>query len=116
MSRSKTLLLGTVGLVLILTLALYNGIEKIERDLKFRGEAVLAEHQMGWASLEVEGRTLRLLGEASSHKQANEALALTEELDGVIRVIDQSTLSPGQHTLSKKPAGDSPWPPDIMVR
>jgi len=115
MSRTKTLLLGSGGLVLILALAFYHGIEKIEQDLRFRGAAVMTEHKLQWVSLEVEGRNLRLLGEAPSNKAADRAIHLLEALDGVNRVIDQFALQPDQHTTTK-PASDDSWSSSIKAR
>ncbi|AKH21538.1 BON domain-containing protein [Sedimenticola thiotaurini] len=109
MSRTKTLLLGAVGLLLILMLAYYNGTAKIEQDLKFRGETLLAEHQLQWVDIEVEGRDLRLLGEAPSNKAANQAIALIKGLDGVDQVIDRFTLPAGH------PASDASWSRVIEV-
>lgn len=109
MSRTKTLLLGAVGFVLILVLAYYNGTEKIRQDLQFRGQNLLAEHDLQWVSIEVEGRDLRLLGEAPSNKAANQAVSLIRKLDGVDQVIDRFTLPAGH------PASDASWSRVIEV-
>lgn len=109
MNRTKTLLLGAVGFVLILVLAYYNGAEKIRQDLQFRGQTLLAENDLQWVSIEVEGRDLRLLGEAPSNKAANQAISLIRELDGVDQVVDRFTLPAGH------PASDASWSRVIEV-
>lgn len=116
MSRNRTLLLGAVGLALIVVLAWYNGIAKIEQDLKFRAENLLAEHELLWVSLEVEGRTLRLLGEAPSNKAANQALSLLKSLEGVSQVVDRFTLVADQPAITTRRTGNSLWRPGVEVR
>ncbi|MCW8905095.1 MULTISPECIES: BON domain-containing protein [Sedimenticola] len=116
MSRSKTLLLGLSGFVLILALAFYNGTEKIEQDLKLRGETALAENKLQWVNLEVDGRNLRLQGEAPSNKTADQALHLLEALEGVNRVIDEFTILAGNDGTTTLPVDAAAWSSSIKER
>lgn len=116
MSRGKTLLLGLSGFVLILALAFYNGTEKIEQDLKLRGETALAENKLQWVSLEIDGRNLHLRGEAPSNKMADQALHLLEALEGVNRVIDEFTILTGKDITTTLPVDAAAWSSSIKER
>ncbi|WP_428625106.1 BON domain-containing protein [Sedimenticola sp.] len=116
MSKRATQLLGLTGFVLILLLALYNGTHKIEQDLTLRGETLVSEKQLPWVNIEVEGRNLRLRGEAPSEKAAGQAVELLAALDGVNQVIDSFTIVPTNQHTTDKPTSDSPWTSTVKAR
>ncbi len=115
MSRKSALLLGLSGLLLLVLLAFYNGQEKVAQDLTYRGEAILAENSLAWAHFDIDGRDLYLRGEAPSNKSADQALHLLQALDGINRVIDESTIQPANNDTAAKPTSDSPWSSSVKA-
>ncbi|TVO78489.1 BON domain-containing protein [Sedimenticola selenatireducens] len=115
MNRSRTLLLGLVGFILILTLAVYNGAEKITDDLTARGRSAFDEQGLQWVELKTDGRNLLLSGTAPSEKAVTQALKLAEGLPGVEGVYDNFSYA-ANSVKTPKPTADSDWSTSIKAQ
>ncbi|MCW8848006.1 MAG: BON domain-containing protein [Sedimenticola sp.] len=115
MNRTATLLLGLIGFILIFSLAVYNGIDKVENDLSTRGRAALDEHNLQWVELKIDGRNLLLSGLAPSEKAVSDALALAENLPGVDRVYDEFSFHE-KAVKTEKPSSGSAWSSSIKAQ
>ena len=115
MSKSATLLLGLVGFMLILGLAVYNGTEKIEDDLSTRGRSLFDEQGLTWVTMDIDGRHLHLSGKAPSEKAATKALELAENLYGVDRVDDEFSFA-ANPVKTEKPTSGAEWSSSIKAQ
>lgn len=115
MNRSRTLLTGLVGFILILTLAMYNGVERITDDLTQRGRSAFDEQGLQWVELKIEGRNLLLSGVTPSEKATAQALKLAQELPGVEDVYENFS-SAGLSVKTPKPTADSEWSTAIKTQ
>lgn len=113
MNRSGILLLAAASFLLVLALALYNGIETVETDLTRQAEETLVEEHWDWVKLEIDGRNLRLSGEAPTAGEADKVLTRLSGLEGVNRVVDNlNRLTTGGAATEKaagEPTGDTAW-------
>lgn len=116
MNRQGILLLGAAGFACILALALYNGMEKVEHDLNLRASTALSGETLQWVTVEIDGRNLKLGGDAPSEQAANQAMELIASLQGVNRVSEQFSFLAAEEPESAIPDSNAPWSSSIKAR
>lgn len=84
--------LGLWGLLAVM--AIYRGVDGVERDLTLHSRAELAGAGERWASVHFSGRIATLTGMAPSADARAEAEDLLRALPGVGGVIDAAEVEP----------------------
>ena len=109
-ARPQLVLVASVSaLVLFIGLGVRREAPLIEKDLRDRATAALADAGMDWLRLRVDGRDVTLAGGAPSDAARSEAYRLAAELEGVRVVHDRTTLAPEPAAES----GDVPPPKPV---
>ena len=84
MWRFFTYLLGLAALALLAYLCIQRHTPNIENDLVEKSESVLRKNGLvDWASVDVDGRDVYLLGNAPSKASHTQAVSLLEKIEGV---------------------------------
>ena len=95
MDQRSVVMLGAGLWGLVALAAIYCGVGWVERDLTLQSRAELAASGQRWASVQYSGRDATLEGAAPSAQAKAEVIALLQELPGVRRVRDLTTVMPG---------------------
>lgn len=104
MWRFFTYFLGLAALALLAYLCVQRHTPDIQTDLVEQGESVLRKNGLvEWASVEVDGRDVYLLGDAPSEESRAQAVSLLENVDGV-RSVQLKVTEPPVAAVEETPA------------
>lgn len=93
MNRTKALILGLFGLIIIWVLMLLAEWDDIEKDVGGRTQQTLQDTGHDWANVQIDmqGRDVTLTGTAASDAEIADAVGVAENVGGV-RVVDKSGI------------------------